>query len=184
MPIGYAIVSLRVRSDRERALRVWQVVWDSAEAAEIVERLNARASNAPEPYSFHEVWVPPHDGRVRLTPTDRELLDLAALHGVKNTERPMAVFFSFIFNRAGGKAAVDELRALGWPEPGMTDEGTGGDLFHVYAHGWRGVLSEAGITELRRQMEAIAERHGGTFDGWEVGGGGDLRHAKPGEIPD
>jgi hypothetical protein len=128
------------------------------------------------------VWVPSHDGEVRVTPEDRELLSLAAAHGVRDTERPLAVFFSFILNRAGAIAAVDELRALGWPEPGLVEELTGDDCWHVYAHGRRGHLSEAGISELRREMEAVAGRHGGTFDGWEVGRGSELKHGKPGEI--
>jgi len=46
------------------------------------------------------------------------------------------------------------------------------------------LLSEAGIAELRREMEGVAERHGGTFDGWEVGRGEELRCGKPGEISD
>ena len=126
--------------------------------------------------------MPLHDGEVRLTPDDDELLSLAALHGVKDTERPLAVFLSFILNRAGAVSAVEELRALGWPGPGMDEELTGDDCWHVYAHGRRGYVSEAGIMELRREMEGVAERHGGTFDGWEVGRGSELRHGTPGEI--
>jgi len=119
-----------------------------------------------------------------LTPEDRELLRLASLHGVRDTERPLAVFFSFIFNHAGAIAAVEELRVLGWPSPGMDEELTGDDFWHVYAHGRRGFLSEAGIAELRREMEGVAVRHSGMFDGWEVGRGGELGHGKPGEISD
>jgi hypothetical protein len=184
MPTGYAIVYTRLRPDTEPDVRVNRVVWDPAEAAEIVQRLNACGSNGHRPFSWEEVWVPAHDGEIRLTPDDRELLELAFLHGVKDTERPIAVFFSFIFNRPGAKAAVEELRALGWPTAGMDEELTGDDFWHVYAHRRRGVLSDAGIAELRREMEGVAERHGGTFDGWEVGGGAELRHAKPGDISD
>jgi hypothetical protein len=161
-------------------VRVWRVVWDAAEAAETVQRLNARGPLRP--YSWQEVWVPPHDGQVRLTAEDRELLELAVLHGVKDTERPMAVFFSFIFNPSGARAAVKELRTLGWPSAGMTQESSDGEFWHVYAHERRGALSEAGIEELRREMEGVAERLGGTFDGWEVGRGAELRQAPPGDI--
>lgn len=184
MPTGYAIVRAASPQDEESEIRVRWVVWDAAEAAKIVERLNARGREDSRPWSWHEVWVPPHDGQVRLTPEDRELLSLAVLHGVQDTERPLAVFFSFIFNRTGARAAVEELRRLGWPSVGMDEELTGDDFWHVYAHRRRGVLSEAGVGELRREMEAVAERHGGTFDTWEVGGGRGLRHAKPGEIPE
>ena len=118
----------------------------------------------------------------RLTAQDRDLLQLAVLHGVKDTERPMAVFLSFILNRPGARAAVAELRTLGWPSAGMTEEWTGSEFWHVYAHERRGLLSEAGIADLRCEMEGVAKRHGGAFEGWEVGGGGDLRYARPGEI--
>jgi hypothetical protein len=184
MPTGYAIVYTRLRPEAEPEVRVRRVVWDAAEAFEIVQRLNARSRENRRPYSCQEVWVSPHDGEVRLTVEDRELLELASLHGVKGAERPLAVFFSFTFNRSGARAAVEELRTLGWPEAGVVEELTGDDCWHVYAHRRRGVLSEEGITELRREMEAVAERHGGTFDTWEVGGGGELRYAQPGEIFD
>jgi hypothetical protein len=182
VPVGFAILSSHAGPDAASEVRLWRVVWDAAEAAEIVQRLNARGGDGVRRYSWQEIWVPAHDGGVRLTPEDRELLSLAALHGVKDTERPLAVFFSFIFNRTAAKAAVEELRALGWPEPDMDEELTDDDFWHVYAHGRRGLLSEAGITELRREMEGVAERHGGTFDSWEVGRGGELRRGKPGEI--
>ena len=64
----------------------------------------------------------------------------------------------------------------------MDEELEGDDFRHVYAHRRRGFLSEAGIAELRHEMEGVAERHGGPFDGWEVGRGGELRRGKPGEI--
>ena len=182
MPVGFAILSVRPRAEADPAVRVQRVVWDAAEAAELVQRLNALASDGSRPYSLHEVWVPAHDGEVRLTTDDRELLELAALHGVKDSERPLAVFFSFLFNRAGARAAVEELRARGWPEAGMDEELTDDDCWHVYAHFRRGLLSEAGILVLRREMETIANRHGGTFDAWEVGRGSELRHGAPGEI--
>lgn len=119
---------------------------------------------------------------VPLTALDRDLLELAVLHGVKGTERPIAVFFSFGFNRPGARAAVAELRTLGWPSAGMTEEWAGCDFWHVYAYERRGHLSDAGIAELRVEMEALAKRCGGTLDVWEVGSGGDLRYARPGEV--
>jgi hypothetical protein len=182
VPVGFAILDIRTHPDAEPDVRLRRVVWDAAEAAEITQRLNARGPEDSQPYAWQPIWVPPHDGEVRLTPEDRELLDLASLHGVKDTERPLAVFFSFIFNRTGARSAVEELRVLGWPDPGMDEELDGDDCWHVYAHRRRGFISETGIAELRREMEQVAERNGGTFDGWEVGGGSELRHGKPGEI--
>jgi len=186
MPVGFAIVYVKSSGgDEEPEVRVWRVLWDAAEAAEMVQRLNA--TGGPEDvasYSWQKVWVPAHDGQVRLTPEDRELLDFAVLHGVKDTERPLAVFFSFIFNRAGAQAAVEELQSRGWPSTDMEEEVDGGDLWHVAAHKRRGVLSEAGIAELRQEMERVADRHGGTFDTWEVGGGGALRWGAPADMPE
>lgn len=182
MPVGFAIVYTEVPASGKPEVRVGRIVWDAAEAAEIVQRLNARGSDDSRRYAWQATWVPSHDGEARLTPEDRHLLRLAALHGVEGTERPIAVFFSFIFNRAGAIAAVDELRDLGWPEPGMDEELTGDDFWHVYAHGRRGRLSEAGILELRREMEGVADHYGGSFDGWEVGRGSELKYGKPGEI--
>ena len=41
MPTGYAIVYARAGRGKEPELRVMGVVWDAAEAAETVQRLNA-----------------------------------------------------------------------------------------------------------------------------------------------
>jgi hypothetical protein len=150
----------------------------------MVQRLNATGSGDFHGYSWQKVWVPAHDGQVRLTTEDQELLDFAVLHGVKDTERPLAVFFSFIFNRAGAEAAIEDLQTRGWPDPGMDEEAEGDDCWHVYAHNRRGLLSEAGIAELRDEMEGVAERHGGTFDHWEVGGGNALRWGTPADMPE
>jgi hypothetical protein len=84
------------------------------------------------------------------------------VHGVFETERPLTLFFSFIFNRTGGLAACDELRTLGWPDLDLEEELTGDDCWHVAAHRLRIALNEASIIRLRSQMEDIAERHGGT----------------------
>jgi hypothetical protein len=186
MPVGYAIVYVNsLGSHDEPQVRVGRVVWDAAEAAEVVQRLNATGRDDLHRYSWQTVWVPSHDGQVRLTPEDRELLDFATLHGVKDTERPLAVFFSFIFNRTGAEAAIEELRTRGWPNPRLDEEVNGDDCWHVYAHhGRRVLLSEAGIAELRQEMEGLADRHGGTFDHWEVGGGGALRWGTPAGMPE
>jgi hypothetical protein len=66
----------------------------------------------------------------------------------------------------------------------MDEELDGDDYWCVAAHDRRGVLSEAGIEALRDEMEGIADRHGGTFDRWDVARGAGLGHAKPGDIPE
>jgi len=65
-----------------------------------------------------------HPGR--LTAQDGDLLELAVLHGVRDIERPIAVVFSFVFNRSGARAALAELRTLGWPSRWLGSGG--GDL--------------------------------------------------------
>jgi hypothetical protein len=149
----------------------------------MVNRLNALASG-PGPYSWQAAWVarPDPDAGASLTPRDREQLELARTHRALDTERPVTVFFSFTFNRTGALAACEELRGLGWPEADADEEATDDECWHVYGLGRRLVLSEVSITRLRTEMEDLAERHGGTFDGWDVTGVG-LRWTEPGKLP-
>jgi hypothetical protein len=151
----------------------------------MVERLNALATSGREPFFWQPVWVARADQetRVVLTPEDRDHLELARGHGALGTERPVGVFFSFFFNLAGARAASDELRSLGWPDVGIAEELSGDECWHVYGHGRRLVLDGESIVRLRADMEDVAERLGGRFDGWDVSGGRGLRWAEPGELP-
>jgi hypothetical protein len=182
---AYAIYLLERGPDGGPSARQFHVVWREEEAIEMVERLNALATNGPGGYSWSPVWIARRDSEtpVTLTPKDREYLDLARSHGALDTERPFAVFFSFIFNRSGAHAACEELRSLGWPEVGYDEELTGDECWHAYAHRRRLILSAESILRLRAQMEDLAERHGGTFDGWDLSSGPGLRWDKPGELP-
>jgi len=116
----------------------------------MVTGLNAPASSGAGGYSWQTVWVAGLDGEVSasLTPDDRDLLKLAGEHDALGTERPIGVFFSFIFNLPGARAASDDLRTLGWPSAGVTEEATGDKCWHVYAHRRRLVLSEESIIQL------------------------------------
>ena len=141
----------------------------------MVTRLNALASDGDGGYAWREVWVSRRDPDAApvLTATDRKLLEYAWMHGVLDTERPIAVFFSFFFNLPGALAVCEELRTLGWPKASVDEEVDGDDLWHVYTPGGRRYLvSDAAITRLRIEMEEVAERHQGRFDGWDVKGRG------------
>jgi hypothetical protein len=180
---GYLIL-LRDRESSD-GVRLAHVVWSEAEAVDRVDRLNALGSDGSQLYYFWQTtWVAGRapEQELSLTPLDREYLALAEGHGAIDTERPVAVFFSFIFNRLGAQAATEELRSRSWPDVGMDEESEGDDCWHVYAHHRRLVLTEESIRRLRAEMEELAERHGGTFDRWDVSGGRGLRSGKAGEL--
>ncbi len=181
---AYAIFLVDRTPDGDPKVTVWEVFWLEEQAVEMVERLNAQATNGLGGYSWSPVWVARRDTgtSVSLTPYDREHLELARTHQALNTERPMAVSFSFLFNRAGARAACAELGSLGWPDVGNVEEMKGDDFWHVYARGRRLLLSAESIIRLRTEMEDLAERHGGTFDRWNVSGARGLR-SQPGELP-
>jgi hypothetical protein len=171
---AYAIFN---RDDQARdgsGVRQIEVVWSEAEAVERVARLNALGSEQRGPYYWQPAWVARREPEQEpsLTSTDRELLELARRQGVYGSELPIGVFCSFIFRRAGARAAVADLLLLGWTEPDCDEELDGDDCWHVWAHDRTLVLNEDTIVQLRTQMEDLAERHGGTFDGWDVSGQG------------
>jgi Regulator of ribonuclease activity B len=187
MSTGYAIFRRERSSGADDApdITVVQVLWHEEQAADMVSRLNALGSGPPT-YFWQETWIahrPETEAGGRLTPTDRESLELARSHGAIDTERPLAAFFSLIFDLPGALAACDELTGSGFPDVGAVEEATDDECWHVYAHGRRLTLDEESIVELRAEMEDLAERHGGTFDRWDVSGGPGLRWAKPGELP-
>jgi hypothetical protein len=178
-------LSERHHSGRDPTIRLVHVVWREEQAAEMVTRLNALTSDGDGGYAWREAWVSRRDPDALpvITAKDRKLLEFAWMHGALDTERPISVFFSFFFNLPGALAACEELRTLGWPEASADEEVTGDDLWHVYTSGRRQRVSDAAITRLRVEMEDLAERHQGTFDGWNVTGRG-LGWAEPGQLPE
>jgi hypothetical protein len=185
MSTGYVVFE-RCRSP-EATQRIIRVFWREADAVELVSRLNALGKDPAlsDFYAWQPVWVDRREASepTVLTPHDREFLEIARQHGVLDTERPLAVFFTFLFNLPGALATCEELRALGWPEVGADEELTGDECWHVYAHQRRLEVNAESILQLRAAMEALAERFGGTFDRWDVSGGGGLRHSEPGTLP-
>jgi hypothetical protein len=185
MSTGYVVFE-RCRSP-ETKQRIIRVFWREADAVELVVRLNALTKDPAlsDFYAWQPVWIERREARepTALTPHDREFLELAGQHGALGTERPIAVFFTFLFNLPGALATCEELRALGWPEVGADEELTGDECWHVYAHQRRLEVNAESILQLRAAMEALAERFGGTFDRWDVSGGGGLRHSEPGTLP-
>jgi hypothetical protein len=150
-----------------------------------VSRLNALAKSGRGSYFWQPAWVARRDPEagVSLTADDRTKLELARVQGALDTERPVSVFFSFIFNLTGTRSACDELEALGWRGVGADEEFTGDECWHVSGVGRRLVLNDESIIRLRAEMEELAERHGGTFDGWDVTASGGLRSTEPGKLP-
>jgi hypothetical protein len=180
---GYLILGRN--PDSSDGVRLAHVVWSEEEAVEMVERLNALGSDSSQFYYFWQTtWVARRapEQELSLTPDDRESLALAEGHGAINTERPVAVFFSFTFNPQGALAATKELQSLGWPDVGTDEESQGDGCWFVYAHHRRLVLTEESIRRLRAEMEELAERHGGKFDRWDISGSTGIRNVKPGEL--
>jgi hypothetical protein len=89
---------------------------------------------------------------------------------------------SFNFNFDGMLAASRELRERGWIDVVSDEEITGDDLWHMAASGRR-VFADESIAALRAEMEDLAGRHGGVYDGWDLAASRGLRFAKPGELP-
>jgi hypothetical protein len=185
MSTRYVVFRIDRGPEGEPKVRIRHVYWLEQEAVEMVERLNETSSSGDGGYHWSPVSVARRRDEmdVTLTPKDRKYLELAGMHGVLDTERPVAVFFSFIFNAPGARAACEELRSLGWPDVGYDEERTGDECWHVYAHRRRLVLNAPSILRLRAEMEDLAERHGGTFDQWDISGGQGLGWAEPGELP-
>jgi hypothetical protein len=182
---GYVIFRMDRATNGDPKMMVAHVVWRAEQAADMVNRLNALATDGAGRYSWEEVWVdrPDAEAGVSLTPDDHEKLGFAQKHGALDTERPVSVFFSFTFNLPGARKASDELDTFGWPDVSFDEESTGDECWHVWGLGRRLILNEVSITRLRTEMESLAERHGGTFDGWDVTGGPGLRWTEPGKLP-
>ncbi len=185
MSTGYAVFRIDPDAIGHPRVRITQIFWRHQQAVELVERLNALAMDSPGSYSWLTVWVAPRsaDAQVTLTPKDHEYLERARILGALDTDRPLGVFFSFPFNVDGARKTCEELRSLGWPDAGYDEELTGDECWHVYAHQRRLALNAESILRLRTEMEALAERYGGTFDGWDVSGGRGLRWAEAGDLP-
>jgi hypothetical protein len=76
-------------------------------------------------------------------------------------------FFSFPLNREGAMAAYRELTDAGWPEviPDETREGS--NYWHIAAFR-RQRISADSIGATRQELEEVAARHGGEYDGWDL----------------
>jgi hypothetical protein len=158
------------------------VVWEQEEADELVRRLNAGEAGR---WTWREVWVHPEPERSDgyLTALDRDNLLLARAHEALGSERPVGVFFSFPFDREGALAVVSKLLGLGWTYAGVDEEVGDDGRWHAAAHGLRMRLTRESVARLRRDMERLAARHAGEYDGWDVSGGLGLR-AELGELAD
>jgi hypothetical protein len=116
-----------------------------------------------------------------LTPDDRRKLDLLADGGIVSTEPHWVTHrLSFSFNGAGASGANAELKRLGWPRVTLDEDPIGEDSWHISA--WRTQpLTEECVAAVRAELEAVATRHGGDYDGWELTRDGLGRAPDPGE---
>src|SRR5947209_1213327 len=73
--------------------------------------------------------------------------------------------FSFPFNAGGARAMGAELERRGFARVWVGEELSGDDYWHVC--GWRRPsLTHRTVANTRHQMEQLAARHHGTYDGW------------------
>jgi hypothetical protein len=175
--VSAAYVVFLVTPNATDGVHFGQIVWDQQRAEELVRGLNALGPKETRRYAWREIWVEdkPEGSSPPLTASDREKLLMARAHDAIGTERPISVGFTFLFNRLGARATADELRRLGWPKADIDEELTGDDLWHAYAAHRRMVIDAETISQLRAEMEALAHRYGGSYDGWDVTGGFGLR---------
>ena len=95
---------------------------------------------------------------------DRHRLAELVAAGVRLDEaRWVTHSFSFVFNLDGAIAAYHELGLF--PFSIISEQGDDDDYMDI-ATFRRHALSLAEIGRARAWMEQVAERHGGTYDGW------------------
>jgi hypothetical protein len=116
---------------------------------------------------------------VLLHADDRQLLEQLAAEGALFGQRyRMTYFFYFGANLGAAIEARQELLDLGCTDVVIADEATGSEHFHIAAFGTE-KLARKTVAARRRQMEAIASRHEGRFDGWDLTRPGGTRLPEP-----
>jgi hypothetical protein len=104
---------------------------------------------------------------MNLAADDRARLRSAAAELPLTELRCVSHSFSFLFNAEGARAVGAELKRLGFARVWVGEEITGDDYWHVTA--WRRQsLTQRVVANSRRQMETLAVRNKGTYDGWEI----------------
>jgi hypothetical protein len=99
---------------------------------------------------------------------DSKGLEELRLEGLPLGEfRWLTHFFSFPLNRDGAMAADTELVESGWPEVVVDEELEGDDYWHIAAFRRQRVSADS-IASIRRELEELAARHGGEYDGWDL----------------
>jgi hypothetical protein len=103
----------------------------------------------------------------------RHLTELQAEGLLPDEERWVLHTFSFALNPSGAMAAYQELGE--YPFSVIDEELTGNDYWHVATFRRQPITTEA-IAGARAEMQAVAERFGGDYDGW------DLMYRTPGSL--
>ena len=104
---------------------------------------------------------------MRLSPEDRAKVRGAAEELPLTEERVVSHGFSFPFNRDGARYVGDELRRHRFLKVWVGEETSGDEYWHVWGLR-RQCLTPRVVVNTRRQMEALARRAGGTYDGWSI----------------
>jgi hypothetical protein len=106
---------------------------------------------------------------------DHAVLAALANAGSDLSKPAHTIHFLYFKSRASADAAAEELRQQGFspvrtavaPAPSLLKRLIGPRRYSCIAE-TRAVPAEAAVLATSRMMEALAERHGGKYDGWEA----------------
>lgn len=106
---------------------------------------------------------------------DRAVLAAMAAAGANMSKPAHTVHYLYFPSLAAADAAAAELRAAGYdpvntskaPQPSLLKRLFGKPQFSCIAE-TRAVPYEPTVLTTSRQMDAVADRHGGKYDGWEA----------------
>lgn len=93
--------------------------------------------------------------------------DLVREGVVLGESRLVTQFFSFPLERDGAHGAHLELQVRGWSEVVIDEEVTGDDYWHIAAFRLQTITAGA-VSQMRDEMEDLARRYQGVYDGWDV----------------
>jgi regulator of RNase E activity RraB len=106
---------------------------------------------------------------------DREVLAAMASHGADLDKPAHTIHYLYFKSLEGAEAAAQELTAAGYenlrvhraPSTSIWQRLVGPKEFSCIAE-TRAIPSEAAVFATTDRMNAIAAKHGGTYDGWEA----------------
>lgn len=106
--------------------------------------------------------------------TDRQVLDAMRQCGADLTKPAHTLHYLYFRSLEAAQVAADELRMKGYevdvrdsPGGSLMQQTSGESQFCCVAE-TRAVPAEADVFATTKYMNALAERHGGEYDGWEA----------------